>query len=359
MRVLIIGIALCLIAACSSDNGKSDDVGPDVTDTAGDLAQIDATDLGPDEAVIPDVVEDELAPPCGDLGCEDQIDVEDVLKNPDIEGVELPDIGQPDLPDVQFEIGEEVEEIGGEIEPESIETEVVEPAPCVLDFDCEPGHSCKLGFCVPVEPECETADECGEEQVCLDGVCLDEGTSPLVGKLVINELLSDGDTDEDANDDGTIDSMEDEFVELVNVSNEAVDMSGWILADVDWDTFLPRHTFPNGFALEPMEVLVIFGGGDPPESGDGIVYLAANAQDPGIPYGLDLDDEGDLLRLLDENGLVVAILGYGDGAGIAAVSDESLTRDPDLTGDFTPHTMATDSEGVIFSPGTKNTGEAF
>ncbi len=186
-----------------------------------------------------------------------------------------------------------------------------------------------------------------------------DNSSPHLGAIVFNEVLSDGTTNEDANQDGSIDAMEDEFVELVNVSGSAVDLTGWILAEKDWDIHLPRHTFAAGTTPGPNVAVVVFGGGDPPDSTATVIYKASNAQDPGIPYGLDLDDSGDRMILLDADGLFVDAFTYGDQGGTPAASDESLTRDPDLTGDFCPHTQATNAAGAIFSPGTRTDGAAF
>ena len=182
-------------------------------------------------------------------------------------------------------------------------------------------------------------------------------SSPHFGAVIFNEVLTDGTTNEDANGDGTIDAMEDEFVELVNVSGAPVDMTGWILAEKDWDIHLPRHTFAA--TLSPNMAAVVFGGGDAPDSTATVIYATSNAQDPGIPYGLDLDDAGDRMVLLDSNGLFVDEFTYGDQGGAPAASDESLTRDPDLTGDFTPHTQAQNAAGAIFSPGARVDGSAF
>jgi hypothetical protein len=184
-------------------------------------------------------------------------------------------------------------------------------------------------------------------------------SSPHFGAVIFNEVLTDGTTNEDANGDGTIDAMEDEFVELVNVSGSAVDMTGWTLSEKDWAIHLPRHTFSAGTNPGPNLAIVIFGGGDPPDSTASVIYAASNAQDPGIPYGLDLDDAGDKIVLLDSNGLFVDEFTYGDQGGTPAASDESLTRDPDLTGAFTPHTQATNASGAIFSPGTGTDGSSF
>ena len=64
--------------------------------------------------------------------------------------------------------------------------------------------------------------------------------------------------------------------------------------------------------------------------------------------------------LLDADGLTVARFCYG-GTGEcaqAAASDESLTRSPELIGDFVPHTTV-GAGGSAFSPGTRADGTSF
>ena len=190
-------------------------------------------------------------------------------------------------------------------------------------------------------------------------VCREEGFSPHLGSIIINEVLTDGDTDGDPNEDGTTDSMEDEFIEIINISNQSIDLSGWVIIETDWGASLPRHTFDAQTLLEPLGVIVVFGGGEPPESYGSVTFVSANAQDPGIPFGLDLDDAGDVIRLQDSDGLTVFAFTYGDEGGLPAPSDQSITRDPDLTGDFVSHGEASSSEGALFSPGTRNDGTPF
>ncbi len=196
----------------------------------------------------------------------------------------------------------------------------------------------------------ETADTQSEIDV-------EEGLSPHAGKVIINELLADGTTDEDANQDGSVDAMEDEFIELVVVGDEEIDISGWIIAESDWNIWLPRHTFPDGSTLQPLDAVVIFGGGDPPDSTANVIYAGANAADPGIPYGLDFNDDGEEIRLFDGEGLLVDSFTYGGDIPVA--SDQSLTRSPDLTGNWLPHLDAEGANGAIFSPGTKVDGSSF
>ncbi len=209
-------------------------------------------------------------------------------------------------------------------------------------------------------PDAATLDDAGPDSAVLDDAGPDaEPVSPYYHDVVFNEVLSDGTADEDANGDGTIDAMEDEFVELVNVSAATIDLSGWTLVDTDWGVFLPRHTFPAETQLTAHGAAVVFGGGDPPASFATVLYATSNAQDPGTAYGLDLDNDGDRVTLRDSDGLVVDVFVYGNEGGIAATDDQSMTRDPDLTGDFTRHTEASGAAGAVFSPGTRVDGTAF
>jgi hypothetical protein len=362
-RVCIAVVTLILSAAPGCGNGDSKKTAPDLTDavpeeTGGQNPVDIVPDPGPENLCCED-----LPPEAKPLDIVPETEV-----TPPVDLVELTDLTPdeieppPDIVDVENVEPEIVPDIAPDLEPElpeEVTEEVVDPQPCILDFDCEPGESCILGWCEPFVPECDDEMECPDGETCLEGVCLEEGMSPAAGKILFNEVLADGNTDGDPNQDGTKDPMEDEFVELVNVSNETLDLSGWMLVENDWEEWLPRYTFVDGFALAPKEAVVIFGGGDAPESTDAVFYATSNADDPGIPYGLDLDDSGDLVRLVDPELLTVAAFAYGDAGGTPATSDESLTRDPDLTGTFAPHTFADGADGAVFSPGTRVDGSEF
>jgi len=278
---------------------------------------------------------------------------------------ELPDIGsdvQPELPMTDLvdtaDPVDVVEDAGPDVVDTMAETDGgIMPLACDLDLDCPPASFCKGGLCLDL-PECVDDGDCPEElESCVEAKCLPEGASPYAGTVRINELLSDGTADEDANQDGTVDAMEDEFVELVVVSNGPVDVSGWMIAEKDWDVWLPRHTFPPGTILSPLMAAVVFGGGDSPDSTEAVLFGAANAADPGTPYGLDLDDDGDEVRLLDAEGRLVDAITYGETP--APASDQSLTRSPDLIGSWLPHLEAPDAAGAVFSPGTRVDGSLF
>ncbi len=182
--------------------------------------------------------------------------------------------------------------------------------------------------------------------------------SPLQGQVVFNEILIDGTCDQDANGDGDIDSITDEFVEILNLSGGTLDMSGWTLYDSD--IAIARHTFPEGASLPDGEVFVVFGGEPGLEDVTGTQFVGAINSDSGLQYGLSLNNsDGDSITLYDEQLRVVAMFAYGDAGNHAIVLDESATRSPDGTGTFQPHTQAASDAEIIFSPGTKLDGSAF
>jgi len=213
---------------------------------------------------------------------------------------------------------------------------------------------------------------CGDDDDATDAAPSDAGpvdaapdddgghVSPLYGKVIFNEVLIDGLAEGDPNGDGDVDAVDDQFVELVNVDSAPVTLDGCTLVEVDLPD-LPRHTFASATTVPAGHALVVFGGGDAPPAIAGAAFLTANAADPGIPFGLHLSTPADTMTLLDSGGLVVASFCYGgsDECSQPAQSDESLTRSPELTGSFVPHTDVTGAGGAAFSPGTHADGSPF
>lgn len=258
--------------------------------------------------------------------------------------------------------GNDAQDAAGSDASEHGDTATDVPAPeCVVACDCAQGEACTEGVCVlGVEPVyCCSNAGCPAGHSCLTaldspGLC-GVDLSPLFGAVVINELLTDGAVNGDPNGDGDApDPVGDEFVELVNGSDATVDLSGFTLQE---DTFpTPRHTFPSGTLLPAGHALVVFGGGTAPDDSATAQFTVSNANEGAIPFGLHLDNEGDTLRLLDTNAQVVAILSYGVGPSPLVFGDESLTRSPDITGEFTPHSSVSD---LSFSPGLRSDGTSF
>ncbi|ANT62694.1 hypothetical protein AYJ57_20175 [Salipiger sp. CCB-MM3] len=163
--------------------------------------------------------------------------------------------------------------------------------------------------------------------------------------LVINEFLADpaSDLSGDANGDGTRDATQDEFVEIVNAGSESFDLSGVTLSDAVG----VRHVFAAGTTLAAGAAIVVFGGGTPSGAFGGAQVTTASSG------ALGLNNGGDTITLTSADGTtVLAELSYGSEGS----DNQSLTRSPELTGDFIAHSEAS---GALFSPGTESDGTPF
>ena len=178
--------------------------------------------------------------------------------------------------------------------------------------------------------------------------------------LVFNEVLADGTVDGDPNGDGRLDSVEDEFVEIANLSAVTVDLSGCTIVEDDFGSDIPRHTFAEGTVLRAGEAIVVFGGGMVGgNSAPNVTFLAAQNADDALRYGLSLNNEGERVSLLDPTGGILTTFSYGAGGDIDAIEDASMVRSPDVTGGtWTHHTYAAGSTGD-FSPGHYVDGSDF
>ncbi len=166
------------------------------------------------------------------------------------------------------------------------------------------------------------------------------------GEVIINEILADpaAGIAGDANGDGIRSAADDEFIELVNVTSYLLDIGFFQLHDA----LGLKYAFPESAFIEPGQSLVVFGGGSPAGYfGGAQIYTA--------PSGLGLNNGGDRVTLLDVDGNVIDEVLYGGEGG----DDQSLTRDPDLTGLFVKHTLAAGTSGALFSPGTLADGSLF
>lgn len=173
--------------------------------------------------------------------------------------------------------------------------------------------------------------------------------------FIINEVLFDppGGDAGDANGDGTRSASADEFIEFVNDSDIEVDLSGFTLFDTDNLAIgEPRHTFPEGTIIPPGGIYVLFGGGNP--SGDfGTAQVAASTSG-----NLNLNNADDAIIILDRDGNVfITFDTQVEGSGIDFGLDQSVTRMPDINGNFTLHTVA--NSELRFSPGKKSDGSNF
>ncbi|HYW36355.1 MAG TPA: T9SS type A sorting domain-containing protein, partial [Balneolaceae bacterium] len=75
--------------------------------------------------------------------------------------------------------------------------------------------------------------------------------------------------------------------------------------------------------------------------------------------GLSLNNASDQPTLLDNHGNVVQSVSYGGAGEPAGNEKQSITRNPDITGNFEEHTTADKTDNSLYSPGTKIDGKAF
>ncbi len=181
------------------------------------------------------------------------------------------------------------------------------------------------------------------------------GNLPPRQGFIINEVLFDPPNDlaGDANGDGVRSASEDEFIEFINDSNSAIDISGYTLYDAtNLASGVPLHTFPQGTIIPAGGVYVLFGGGTPTGSFGGALVGVSDAGN------MSLNNANDTITILDNMGNVFLSFDTQiEGAGLNFGNDQSITRSPDVSGGYTLHTTA--NPVLLFSPGTKADGTSF
>lgn len=165
-------------------------------------------------------------------------------------------------------------------------------------------------------------------------------------QLVVNEIHADpaSNSTGDANNDGTRDTSQDEFVEIYNTGNSAVNISGWRVRD---NASSNRHTFPSGTVVPARGTIVVFGGGNPQGSFGGSLVQTATSGALGFNNG------GDRVSLLNSSGSTVSTYQYSRTQG---GDNQSITRSPDGTGNFQKHLSVSN---LRYSAGTTRTGGTF
>lgn len=208
-------------------------------------------------------------------------------------------------------------------------------AACTGDDGCPGGYTCAAvaygesitgRSCVPTNLSCDTP-------------------SPADPTVIFNEILADPPLDlaGDANADGTRSATEDEFVELVNHGDVAVELGGYTIAD----GVGVRFTFPAGALLAPGAAAVVFGGGDATAVTTSDLTRVFTATD-----GLGLNNSGDALLLRAADGRLIDEMTYGAEGG----QDRSLVRatDGDPASSWTLH-----PGDLPFSPAARADGTLF
>ncbi len=179
--------------------------------------------------------------------------------------------------------------------------------------------------------------------------------------VFINEALADPPDGiaGDANHDGVRSGTDDEFIELVNAQADDVNISGWTVKTraVGGTNETTRHVFAAGTVVPAHDALVVFGGGsfnpNHPAFGGAHIIAASTAG------GLSLTNAGLTILLRNAAGNLITEFSYGGTTGLDGNANQSLTRAPDVSGNFRLHAQAAGAGGRAFSPGTLVDGTFF
>lgn len=182
-------------------------------------------------------------------------------------------------------------------------------------------------------------------------------------RVFINEVFANPGTTGDANGDGTTSAVTDEFVELVNLSRISTDVSGLLLRDASG----VRWRAACGTSVAAGTPHVVLGGCQAGTCTAGRSQANATPASPtgagSAPEGLNLDDSGDVLMLIDSEGQVIDQV-----RTTAATASVSFARGAAGTCDVKPattsvgvqlHNACTGASGRGFSPGKKATNTDF
>ena len=170
------------------------------------------------------------------------------------------------------------------------------------------------------------------------------GAAPMVGQVLINEILADPGPN-DANGDGMTDGEADEFIEIASLVDEPLDLSGVVLRE----SAGKEYRFPDGSCLAPRGGAVMFG-----RYAEGGSFCGALVVSYDGVFGLN--NGGDTVSLIAADGTVLDSHTYGSEAG----QDQSITRanDQSLNAGFVKHSAAALSGGAVMSPGCCQGGQA-
>lgn len=172
--------------------------------------------------------------------------------------------------------------------------------------------------------------------------------SDCAAQVVVNEFVADPAQDWDG--DGVLNSRDDEWIEIANLGQGAVDLAGLRLAD---GAGAPVWRYEFAGVLEGGGVRIVRGS-------DAEAWEEAN----GFPvYGLSLNNTGDRIALYRISGADTALVDEYTFAEVATRDDRAIGRRVDIPSEwvvfdaYNPCTTSCDPAGTgcYPSPGSKNT----
>jgi len=186
-----------------------------------------------------------------------------------------------------------------------------------------------------------------------------------VADLLLNEVLANPGTltaNGDSNGDGTIAESQDEFVEIVNVSSDYLNLNGLKIRDYQANTFF-EFTLATGdrhrALLAPGKAVIVYGGASSSPSAARLVvghskvfwHLTRDTSSGSATFN---NTSTDRVEVVSNGGTTTYMVGDWT---VPPPDGSSYTRNPDVTGALTDH--ATVTPGVNFTPGTKVGGQVF
>ncbi len=182
--------------------------------------------------------------------------------------------------------------------------------------------------------------------------------APAAGDLAINEFLAfDGSQaagGADSNCDASFTNADDEFVELVNVSNKTLDLTGVTISDslqVEFTFGATTNLGTGTLTLAPGKAVTVWAGGVPACPGVTNWFTPVATQ-----HTLSLNDGGDTITVKTAGATPVTIATTTYGQATIATS---FNLSPDVTGTvYALHTAVAGAVGKI-SPGKKANNTAF
>ena len=138
-------------------------------------------------------------------------------------------------------------------------------------------------------------------------------TPPCAAQVLVNEILADPGRDWDQS--GTVDSRDDEWIEIVNAGPAAVDLSGYRVSDGGTPVF--RYGFSG--TLAPGAVHLVLGS-------TSVAWEIANGVST---TGLSLNNAGDSVRLWHVSGTDTTLVDTYTYVGFEVLDDRSVGRMPD------------------------------
>ena len=168
---------------------------------------------------------------------------------------------------------------------------------------------------------------------------------PADAQVVINELMADPLSDWDG--DGLANYRDDEWLEVINLGPEEVNLAGYFIRDITGQT---NHLGLSGM-LAPGQVQVFFGS-------QAVAWQQANL----VPVsGLSLNNTGDTIELVQRSGEVFLVLDTVTFSDHEAEDDRSSGRDPQsgqwmLYDGLNPHSGQQEPPGTgcLPTPGQAN-----